>query len=179
MPWANGRGKSYEITRSGGDDWLWRIAIAPVIEAGPFSSLPGVDRQLVVMDDAPLTLVIDGVEKVVHRGEVAHFSGDSAVTCSLPAGPTRDLGLMVRRGQATGSMVVVTAGAVVGGRVFISLSAAAFDADVPPGFPAEDASFADQNLVAGSLDVGDALIAEASTLVEFHTGVVCAIEVTP
>ena len=166
MPWANGRGTSYEVARTGGDEWLWRIAIAPVIEAGPFSSMPGVDRQLVVMEDAPLALVIDGVERVVRRGEVTNFSGDSAVTCSLPAGATRDCGLMVRRGQATGSMVVVSTGAVVGGRVFIALSEATFSS--------QEIDVEDRTLA-----VGDALIADESSLVEFQTGVVCAIEVAP
>ena len=166
MPWANGRGTSYEVARAGGDEWLWRIAIAPVIEAGPFSVMPGVDRQLVVMEDAPLVLTVDGAEKVVHRGEVTNFSGDSVATCSLPSGATRDCGLMVRRGQATGSMVVVSAGAVAIGRVFIALSQAAF-------------SSREFDMNGRTLALGDALIADRSTLVEFHTGVVCAIEVAP
>ena len=178
MPWANGRGTSYAVARAGGDEWLWRIAIAPVIEAGPFSVMPGVDRHLVVMEDAPLVLTVDGTERVVRRGEVTNFAGDSAVTCTLPSGATRDCGLMARRGHARGSMVVVSAGAVASGRVFIAISKAAFDADVPQGSSTEDA-FADQNSLAGTLDVGDALIADRSTLVEFHTGVVCAIEVAP
>ena len=166
MPWANGRGTSYEVARAGGDEWLWRIAIAPVIEAGPFSVMPGVDRHLVVMEDAPLVLTVDGAERVVRRGEVTNFAGDSAVTCTLPSGATRDCGLMVRRAQATGSMVVVSAGAVASGRVFIALSEAAF-------------SCRDFDLKDRTVAVGDALIADRSTLVEFHTGVVCAIEVAP
>ena len=73
---------------------------------------------------------------------------------------------MVRRGQATGSIVVVSAGAVASGRVFIALSQAAF-------------SCREIDLKDRTLAVGDALISDRSTLVEFHTGVVCAIEVAP
>jgi environmental stress-induced protein Ves len=114
MPWANGRGTSYEVVRGGGDPWSWRVAIAPVVEDGPFSSLPGVDRWLAVMDDAPIVLVIDGTECGAHRGEVVAFAGEAQVTARLPGGPTRDCGLMVRRGAAAGSMQVTGPGRVRG-----------------------------------------------------------------
>jgi len=110
MPWANGRGTSLEVARGGCDDWSWRVAIAPVVEDGPFSVLPGVDRWLVVMDDAPLNLVVDGAERTARRGEVVAFAGESTVTANLPAGPTRDCGLMVRRSRASGSMWVAGTG---------------------------------------------------------------------
>ncbi|MEY3358218.1 MAG: hypothetical protein RIR87_1277 [Actinomycetota bacterium] len=70
MPWANGRGTSYEVSRGGGEVWDWRVAIAPVVEPGPFSTLAGVDRHLVVLDEAPLALTIDGTTWLARRGEV-------------------------------------------------------------------------------------------------------------
>lgn len=128
MPWANGRGTSYEVVRGGGDPWSWRVAIAPVVEDGPFSSLPGVDRWLAVMDDAPIVLVIDGTECGAHRGEVVAFAGESQVTARLPDGPTRDCGLMVRRGFATGGMRVTGQGRVRG-TVLVALERASVRAD--------------------------------------------------
>ena len=123
MPWANGRGTSFEVARDGGDDWSWRVAIAPVVEDGPFSVLPGVDRWLVVMDDAPLHLVVDGAERTARRGEVVAFAGESPVAAHLPAGPTRDCGLMVRRARASGSMRVTGAGRCEG-TVFVAVTVA-------------------------------------------------------
>ena len=160
MPWANGRGTSYEISRGGGEVWDWRVAIAPVVEPGPFSALAGVDRHLVVLDEAPLALTIDGTTRFAQRGEIVSFAGESSVVADLPEGPTRDLGLMIRRGVATGSMSVVSAG-VGFGRVIVALE--------------------ESRVVSGgssvALTVGDALIGEQSELIEVVSGVVCVIEI--
>lgn len=160
MPWANGRGTSYEVARGGGDDWSWRVAIAPVIEAGPFSSLPGVDRHLVVMDEAPLGLTIDGESRVVQQGELVSFAGESGVESFLPEGPTRDCGLMVRRGRASGSMTVVSSGEVEV-RILVALTVVRVECD------------GGENL----LEPGDAMIGEMATLVRVLDGLGCAIEV--
>ncbi len=160
MPWANGRGTSYEVSRGGGEVWDWRVAIAPVVEPGPFSALAGVDRHLVVLDEAPLALTIDGTTRLARRGEVVAFAGESNVIAELPEGPTRDLGLMIRRGVATGSMSVVSAG-VGFGRVIVALE----ESRVASG---------GSSVV---LTVGDALIGEQSESIEVVSGVVCVIEV--
>ena len=54
MPWANGRGTSYEIAsdRGSDDQWSWRLAMAPVLEDGPFSRIDCVNRSLVVVEGA-------------------------------------------------------------------------------------------------------------------------------
>ena len=162
MPWANGRGTSFEVARGPGDPWAWRVAIAPVIEPGPFSSLAGVDRELAVMEEAPLSVVIDGEVTLVRRGEVARFSGDAHVTCSLPKGPTRDCGLMVRRGFGSGSMSVVSGGSV-GARVIVAL----------------EESVVENAGSSARLSSGDALIGEAPEQVTIRGGLVCVIEVAP
>lgn len=162
MPWANGRGTSYEVARSGGEPWNWRVAIAPVVEPGPFSSLPGIDRQLVVMDDAALAITIDGVARFATRGEVVGFAGESIVVAQVPDGPTRDCGLMVRRGVASGAMVVASQGALVG-RLVVAIDRSVVGAE---GQRVE-------------LDAGDALVGESSMCVEVDLGLVCVIEVAP
>ena len=157
MPWTNGRGTSYEVVRGGGDDWSWRVAIAPVMEDGPFSSLPGVDRWLAVIDDAPIVLAIDGAECVAHRGEVVAFAGESQVTAHLPGGPTRDCGLMVRRGAATGCMHVAGPGRVEG-TVLVALERAIVrtagqEEDLGPGDALLSDEPFDAQIVAGRVVV--------------------------
>jgi len=136
------------------------VAIAPVVEDGPFSTLPCVDRWLVVLDDAPIVLAIDGTECVAHKGEVVAFTGESQVTAALPSGPTRDCGLMVRRGAATGAMQVVGPGTISG-----SMLVAVGDAVVQ---------------VDGTdvrLECGDALIGDGPTVVNVVSGRVAVVTV--
>lgn len=110
MPWANGRGTSYEIAsdRTEGDTWSWRVALAPVVVGGPFSMMPGVDRELVVIEGNGMVLDVDGESVECLPGQVARFSGDSATFARPTDGPVVDLGLMTVQGLVTGSMVVVT-----------------------------------------------------------------------
>jgi environmental stress-induced protein Ves len=103
MPWANGLGTSYEILKRewpGNEQhpWLYRIAMAPVKTDGPFSSLPGVDRQLCVLKGAGFQLTIDGHIESALNGAVVRFRGDSDTSAELIEGESWDLGLMVRRG---------------------------------------------------------------------------------
>jgi len=161
MPWANGRGTSYEVARGGGDPWSWRVAIAPVVEDGPFSSLPGVDRWLVVLDDAPIALVVDGTERIAGKGDVVAFAGEAQVDALLPDGPTRDCGLMIRRAAATGGMHVAGPGRVRG-TVLVALERASVRAD-------------DQEV---TLSPGDALVSHEPRDAQVVAGRVVVVTVT-
>ena len=130
MPWANGLGTSYEVAsdRNVDDVWTWRVAIAPVVLDGPFSVLPGVDRQLVVINGEGMTLSIDGEIVECPPGRVVRFSGDSVTIAQLVDGPVIDLGLMTVRGLVTGSMVVVgDVGDVVESDVLVAIGDAVFE----------------------------------------------------
>jgi len=130
MPWANGLGTSYEVAsdRNVDDVWTWRVAIAPVVLDGPFSVLPGVDRQLVVINGEGMTLSIDGEIVECPPGRVVRFSGDSVTIARLVDGPVVDLGLMTVRGLVTGSMVVVgDVGDVVESDVLVAIGDAVFE----------------------------------------------------
>jgi len=61
MPWANGRGTSYEIAsdRNEAGEWTWRLAMAPVNEDGPFSRIECVNRFLAVVEGAGMLLSVD------------------------------------------------------------------------------------------------------------------------
>lgn len=109
-PWKNGGGTTWEIAAQppGADlsAFDWRLSIAQVATAGPFSVFPGVDRVLTVIAGAGLRLTIDGQGEVVldEASKPLPFPGDASASATLDAGPIRDLNLMVRRGAWRGSV---------------------------------------------------------------------------
>ena len=130
MPWANGLGASYEVAsdRNADGEWTWRIAIAPVVLDGPFSKLPGVDRELVVIEGNGMVLEVDGESVECLPGRVIRFSGDSTTVARLVDGPVVDLGLMTVRGSVIGSIVVVAdAEDVIKSDVIVAVGDAAFE----------------------------------------------------
>jgi environmental stress-induced protein Ves len=98
MPWANGRGVSYEVARDNdaAGEWRWRLAIAPITEDGPFSPLPGVHRELTLIDGDGLVLTIDGNMVGCHPGQVIRFAGYAHTHAALTKGPVVDLNVMSR-----------------------------------------------------------------------------------
>ena len=130
MPWANGLGTSYEVAsdRNADGEWTWRVAIAPVVLDGPFSVMPGVDRELVVIEGNGMVLNVDDESVKCMPGQVVRFSGDSVTIARLLDGPTVDLGLMTVRGSVTGSMlVVVDVGDVTDSNVIVAIGDAVFE----------------------------------------------------
>lgn len=130
MPWANGKGTSYEIAsdRDDEDRWSWRVAIAPVVLDGPFSVMPGVDRELVVIEGNGMVLEVDGESVECLPGRVIRFSGDSTTFARLIDKPVVDLGLMTVRGSVTGSMIVVVdVGNMVESDVLVAIGDAVFE----------------------------------------------------
>ena len=146
MPWANGLGTSYEVAsdRNADGEWTWRVAIAPVVLDGPFSVMPGVDRELVVIEGNGMVLNVDDESVKCMPGQVVRFSGDSVTIARLLDGPTVDLGLMTVRGSVTGSMlVVVDVGDVTDSNVIVAIG---------------DAVFGDENGRQYRLGINDALL---------------------
>ena len=131
MPWANGLGTSYEVASDRNVDgvWTWRVAIAPVVEDGPFSVMPGVDRELVVIEGNGMTLSIDGEIVECQPGRVVRFSGDSITEAHVikrlnsPNSQVLDLGLMTVRSAASGQIVVVeTRGSLLASDLVVALT---------------------------------------------------------
>jgi uncharacterized protein len=112
MPWQNGGGVTYEVARApdgtGSTAFTWRISIAEVANDGPFSSLPGIDRIIMLIEGAQMALTIDGIRRLLPPEQPFAFSGDSRVTCEVPS-PTRDLNVMTRRGMARATVEVLRA----------------------------------------------------------------------
>jgi environmental stress-induced protein Ves len=112
QPWKNGLGRTREIavqpSAAGSDDFLWRVSIAEVDSAAPFSSFPGIDRQIALLDGAGFTMTLDNGTAHALTTPFAPFAfaGEVKVDVSLADGPTRDFNLMVRRAQAHGAIRV-------------------------------------------------------------------------
>ena len=112
MRWKNGRGTTYEVATSpdgsGTADFDWRISFADVDTDGPFSSFAGIDRVIVVVEGQQMVLTIDGRRYALEPHQPLGFAGESFTRCQLPAGPTRDLNVMTRRGRVLASVEVRT-----------------------------------------------------------------------
>ncbi|HJR74201.1 MAG TPA: HutD family protein [Luteimonas sp.] len=98
--WKNGAGWTREIVRvPDRGDWLWRLSIAEIEQDAPFSSFPGIDRELVLLSGNGLRLRFEDGE--IHTLEPPHgrvcFEGESVVTGELVDGPTHDFNVMWRR----------------------------------------------------------------------------------
>ena len=65
MPWKNGGGLTREVASSPPGsaltDFDWRISFAEVAAGGPFSTFPGVDRVIILIDGPAMALTVDGV----------------------------------------------------------------------------------------------------------------------
>jgi environmental stress-induced protein Ves len=104
MPWQNGGGITFEVAREPDDgDFDWRISMADVAGAGPFSALPGVDRVIALVEGEWMALTIDGQRHLLPPRQLLSFSGDSLVSCEVP-GASRDLNVMTRRGRASAAV---------------------------------------------------------------------------
>ena len=112
VPWRNGQGITREIAAmppgAGPDDFLWRVSLADVVGAAPFSRFPGVDRVIALIDGAGFRMTLDGAQIHDLTTPCAPFAfpGEAQVAVALAGGPTRDFNLMLRRGAAAGRIDV-------------------------------------------------------------------------
>jgi len=100
MRWKNGAGWTSEILRApDGEDWQWRLSIAEIESDAPFSTFPGVQRELVLLSGNGLRLRFDDGD--THELQPPHdrlrFAGERAAIGELIDGPTRDFNLMWKR----------------------------------------------------------------------------------
>lgn len=122
-PWKNGGGVTREVAacplNAGLDTFTWRVSIADVAQAGPFSAFAGIDRTLVLLSGAGMLLdETDGTNDIndiessdahavkthvlTQPLDIAQFAGEARIDARLVDGATRDFNLMVRRGAAVG-----------------------------------------------------------------------------
>lgn len=103
MPWKNGGGETVEIAISpdgaGLADFDWRVSMATVATDGPFSSFPGIDRTLSILEGNGMQLFIEGREPVLltQASDPLFFPADVPVAAKLTDGTITDLNVMTRR----------------------------------------------------------------------------------
>lgn len=174
-PWRNGGGVTREVARhprttsmqtalqtgprdTGQDNaWDWRVSIAEVSKAGPFSAYTGMDRVLTVIDGDLLLLSVDGAEHPLEKYRPFRFSGDADSAGALPTGDIRDLNVITRNGAFKGYTSIIElskkrAHPVFAGQIGILLQG---QGTVSPG-------------TAGSLPTGPAAVAPAPERVELN-----------
>ena len=128
MPWANGRGTSYEIAsdRNDAEEWTWRLAMAPVNENGAFSRIECVNRFLAVVEGAGMLLSVDRKKLQCKPMQVVRFRGDAITDATLTDGPITDINLMIRRKEADGEMAIVfEAGPLDGANIVVAVGGSA------------------------------------------------------
>lgn len=98
MPWKNGQGVTLEVARSHGeglDDFDWRVSIADVKAAGPFSHFLNRQRIIGVLEGNGMTLLVDDQSPVtLQQKEFFAFKGESNVRAQLVKGAIRDFNLI-------------------------------------------------------------------------------------
>lgn len=102
MPWKNGGGSTLELLQDPAPDggFNWRLSIADVATPGPFSSFPGIDRQIMLVAGNGMVLSFAGEAPpvVISKPLRPHaFQGEWATDCRLIEGAIQDFNVMVRR----------------------------------------------------------------------------------
>ncbi|HET7864842.1 MAG TPA: HutD family protein [Burkholderiaceae bacterium] len=108
--WRNGGGTTRELLCwPHAHLWSARVSVADIVRNGPFSTYPDLERWFAVIEGAGVELVFSHeLRRIEPDDEPLHFDGAAAPRCRLISGPTRDLNLMLQRGQ--GLMCVVAPG---------------------------------------------------------------------
>lgn len=118
QPWKNGLGVSRIIAGdpqgAGFDTLRWQVGSTEIGADCPFSDLPGLDRQFMVIEGAgvELTCVDETGQMTVNRVDTLlapfSFRGDWRTSCRLLAGPVRVLNVITRRGNCSAAVEIVS-----------------------------------------------------------------------
>ena len=95
QPWANGRGQTLELLRlDGRHGLLLRLSVAAVVENGPFSRFPGINRSLTVIRGAGFMLRGQGIALRAAPMVPVAFPGDIDIAAEDVTGPSDDFNVM-------------------------------------------------------------------------------------
>jgi environmental stress-induced protein Ves len=116
-PWKNGLGTSHTIADfprgAGFDALLWQVGHTGIGADCPFSDLPGLDRQFMVIEGAgvELTCVDEAGRTTVNRvgplQPAFPFRGDWRTSCRLLDGPVKVFNVMTRRASFSAKVEIV------------------------------------------------------------------------
>lgn len=90
-PWRNGGGLTLPLfSASSGQELDWRLSVALINQAGPYSEFPGLQRVQVLLDGGPLRLSRDGEPwtELSAPGSRVQFSGADRIAAE-PLEPCR------------------------------------------------------------------------------------------
>lgn len=110
MPWKNGGGETAEIAvfpeGAGLSDFDWRVSMARVDGDGTFSSFPGIDRTLAILEGAGIVLDVAGnpARRLTAEDEPHFFPADQPTSAALIGGSVLDFNVMSRRGRVAHSV---------------------------------------------------------------------------
>ncbi|HXZ60579.1 MAG TPA: HutD family protein [Steroidobacteraceae bacterium] len=109
IPWKNGGGLTREVAAypPGSDlsGFDWRVSIADIRAAGPFSLFPGVDRRMAVISGR-LSLAIDGRAALIltPESDAIAFPGDVPAFAEPLGEAVTDLNVMTRRSRSSATL---------------------------------------------------------------------------
>lgn len=115
--WKNQGGWTRTVASAQGTDGQtdWRVSVADITAAGPFSVFEGLDRQAVMLQGARLRLRAEPPEPPnppepdIHfngAGSRAAFAGERRLVCDAPTEPTALWNVMHRRGRVRAEVSV-------------------------------------------------------------------------
>lgn len=129
VAWRNGGGQTTELVswppESTMTNFDWRISIATIAQAGPFSSFPGIDRSISLLEGEVVLLhwpasaaQAAGEHALTTVAQPFVFEGERAITATLcGASASRDFNVMVRRDTMAAQVLKHTHTATVQGEV--------------------------------------------------------------
>ena len=107
VPWKNGGGETREILRVPAEptEFDWRLSLATIAAAGPFSAFDGYQRTLLLVRGAGVELDFGqhGRARLEAAGQLVSFDGAWPTSCTLLDGPSTDLNLIVSRDRVESS----------------------------------------------------------------------------
>ena len=105
MRWKNGGGWTTELASfpasadDAGGTFDWRVSIAEIESDGAFSTFPGCDRLIALLEGVGMELSFDQAPSAALRERLhfANFAGEWQTHGRLLAGPVRDFNIIARR----------------------------------------------------------------------------------
>jgi environmental stress-induced protein Ves len=109
LPWKNGGGTTQEVIASPAgssfDTFNWRVSLAAVSRAGPFSQFAGIERVMaVIAGELAFTLADEPAVILSRHSAPLRFAGETPARAEPLGGAVRDLNLMTRRGRCSGEL---------------------------------------------------------------------------
>jgi uncharacterized protein len=111
LPWKNGGGVTREVViwPPGADleNFDWRVSIAEVREAGPFSRFENIDRTLMILGGRLMLTFAERETELGPDSAPCIFPGDASCFGTPVDGSVTDLNVMTRRGRGTACITAI------------------------------------------------------------------------